>query len=137
MTKIDGDRLKTLIDLSLPENNAKKEDYVVNIVFKYLRAAKNPVILVDARAIRHGAVQEVHDLVKASRLPTFVAPIGKGAINETYENFGGVYAGSVSNPEVREAVESSDLILSIGAIKSDFNTTGFTYRIRRLNTIDF
>jgi pyruvate decarboxylase len=38
---------------------------------------------------------------------------------------------------VREAVESSDLILSIGAIKSDFNTTGFTYRIGQLNTIDF
>lgn len=136
-TKIDGDRLKTPIDLSLPENNPEKEDYVVNVVLKYLQAAKNPVILVDARAIRHGAVQEVHDLVKASRLPTFVAPMGKGAVNETYENFGGVYAGSGSNPEVREAVESSDLILSIGAIKSDFNTTGFTYRIGRLNTIDF
>jgi pyruvate decarboxylase len=38
---------------------------------------------------------------------------------------------------VREQVESSDLILSIGAIKSDFNTAGFTYRIGQLNTIDF
>ena len=34
----------------------------------------------------------------------------------------GVYAGDGSNPGVRERVESSDLILSIGAIKSDFNT---------------
>ena len=34
----------------------------------------------------------------------------------------GVYAGDGSDPDVRERLESSDLILSIGAIKSDFNT---------------
>ena len=34
----------------------------------------------------------------------------------------GVYAGDGSHAGVRERVESSDLILSIGAIKSDFNT---------------
>ena len=38
---------------------------------------------------------------------------------------------------VRERVESSDLVLSIGAIKSDFNTAGFTYKISQLSTIDF
>ena len=34
-------------------------------------------------------------------------------------------------------METADLILTIGAIKSDFNTAGFTYRISQLNTIDF
>ena len=38
---------------------------------------------------------------------------------------------------MRERVESSDLVLSIGAIKSDFNTAGFTYKISQLSTIDF
>ncbi|KAJ6028279.1 hypothetical protein N7540_003855 [Penicillium herquei] len=135
--KVNGDRLKTPIDLSLPENDPEKEDYVVNVVLKYLRAAKNPIILVDACAIRHRVLDEVHDLVEASGLPTFVTPMGKGAVNETHKNFGGVYAGNGSNAGVSEVVESSDLILSIGAIKSDFNTTGFTYRIGQLNTIDF
>ena len=51
--------------------------------------------------------------------------------------FAGVYAGDGSHPDVRERLESSDLILSIGAIKSDFNTAGFTYRISQLSTIDF
>ena len=135
--KVNGDRLKQPIDLSLPENDPEKEDYVVGVVLKYLHAAKNPVILVDACAIRHRVLDEVRDLVEASGLPTFVAPMGKGAVNETHTNFGGVYAGNGSNPGVSEVVESSDLILSIGAIKSDFNTTGFTYRIGQLNTIDF
>lgn len=135
--KIEGERLKTPIDLSLPKNDPEKEDYVVDVVLKYLHAAKKPVILVDACAIRHRVLEEVHDLVKASGLPTFVAPMGKGAVSETHENYGGVYAGNGSNQGVREQVESSDLVLSIGAIKSDFNTAGFTYRIGQLNTIDF
>jgi pyruvate decarboxylase len=72
-----------------------------------------------------------------SGLPVFVAPMGKGAVDETLPNYGGVYAGSGSNAGVRERVESSDLVITIGSIKSDFNTAGFTYAISQLKTIDF
>lgn len=135
--KVEGERLKTPIDLTYPVNDPAKEDYVVDVVLKYLHAAKNPVILVDACAIRHRVLEEVHDLVEKSKLPTFVAPMGKGAVNETLPNYGGVYAGDGSNEGVRERVESSDLVLAIGAIKSDFNTAGFSYRVSQLSTIDF
>lgn len=135
--KVDGDRLNTPLDLEYPANESEREDYVVDVVLKYLQAAKNPVVLVDACAIRHRALKETHEFVKKSGLPTFVAPMGKGAVDETLPNFGGVYAGDGSNKGVRERVESSDLVLSIGAIKSDFNTAGFTIRQSQLNTIDF
>ncbi|KAK2738956.1 Pyruvate decarboxylase 1 [Myotisia sp. PD_48] len=135
--KIEGERLKTPIDISIPPNAEEKENYVVDVVLKYLHAAKNPAIIVDACAARHKVLDEVHALVKKSGLPTFVAPMGKGAVDETLPNYGGVFAGDGSNAGVREHVEASDLILSIGAIKSDFNTTGFTYRVGRLNSIDF
>ncbi len=135
--KVEGERLKTPIDLNFPKNDPEKEDYVVDVVLKYLHAAKNPIILVDACAIRHRALDEVHALVEKSGLPTFVAPMGKGAIDETLPTFGGVYAGDGSPKGVKERVESADLVLSIGAIKSDFNTAGFTYRVSQLTTIDF
>ncbi|KAF2106377.1 thiamine diphosphate-binding protein [Lophiotrema nucula] len=135
--KIDGDRLKTPLDLSFPPNDPDKEDYVVDVVLKYLTAAKNPVILVDACAIRHRALEETHEFIEKTGIPVFVAPMGKGAVDETLPNYGGVYAGDGSNKGVRERVESSDLVISIGAIKSDFNTAGFTYRVSQLNTIDF
>ena len=135
--KIEGERLQNHIDLSSPQNEPENEEYVVDAVLKDLHAAQNPVILVDACAIRHRVLDEVHDLVWVSGLPTFVTPMGKGAVDETLPNFGGVYAGDGSNAGVRERVESSDLILSIGAIKSDFNTTGFSYRTSQLRTIDF
>ena len=135
--KIEGDRLNTPLDLSSPKNEPEKEEYVLDVVLRYLTSAKNPVILVDSCAIRHRVLKETHDLIEKSNLPVFVTPMGKGAVNETLPSYGGVYAGDGSNPGVQDRLESSDLVLTIGAVKSDFNTTGFTYRISQLKTIDF
>jgi pyruvate decarboxylase len=115
--KVEGERLKTPIDLSYPTNDKDKEDYVVDVVLKYLLAAKSPTILVDACAIRHRVLKEVHDLIDKTGLPVFVTPMGKGAINENHKSYGGVYAGDGSQTDVKERIEASDLILSIGAIK--------------------
>ena len=90
---MEGERLKKPINFSYPQNDQDKEDYVVDVVLKYLHTAKNPVILVDACAQRHRVLTEVHELIEKSNLPTFVAPMGKGAVNETLSNYGGVYAG--------------------------------------------
>ncbi|KAJ4291525.1 hypothetical protein N0V88_006122 [Collariella sp. IMI 366227] len=135
--KIEGARLSKPIDMSEPANEPEREDYVVDVVLKYLHAAKSPIILVDACAIRHRVLEEVHDLVEKTQLPVFVTPMGKGAINESHPTYGGVYAGTGSHPDVAERVEAADLVLSIGALKSDFNTAGFSYRTSQMNTIDF
>jgi pyruvate decarboxylase len=51
--KVEGARLKTKLDLQFAPNDTEKEDYVVEVVLKYLKEAKSPVILVDACALRH------------------------------------------------------------------------------------
>lgn len=51
--KVEGERLKTPIDLSFPSNDLAKEDFVVNEVLSQLNSAKKPVILVDACTVRH------------------------------------------------------------------------------------
>ncbi|KAB8532576.1 hypothetical protein FH972_025521 [Carpinus fangiana] len=135
--KVEGNRLDTPLDFSPKKNDPDQEDYAVSAILNHLTKAKNPIILVDACAIRHRALSETHELVVASGLPTYVAPMGKGAVDETLPNYCGVYAGSGSHDSVKEAVEAADLILSIGAIKSDFNTAGFTYRTSQLASIDF
>jgi pyruvate decarboxylase len=137
MKKLEGERLHTPIDLSEPKNEEDRENYVVDVVLKYLHQAKNPIILVDACAIRHRVLVEVRGLVEKTKLPVFVTPMGKGAIDETHPCYGGVYAGSGSLPEVADRVDAADLILTIGALKSDFNTAGFSYRTSQLNSIDF
>lgn len=62
--------------------------------------------------------------------------MGKGAVDEDLPNFCGVYAGAGSHPDVAQALESSDLVITIGTIQSDLNTAGFTYQFSKLNTID-
>lgn len=52
--KVEGERLRTPIDIRIPKNNPDVEDYVVGVILKYLHSAKDPTILVDACAIRHG-----------------------------------------------------------------------------------
>ena len=69
--KIEGDRLNTPLDLSYPPNEEEKEAYVVEVVLGYLHAAKNPVILVDACAIRHrvcSSLSILHSPASASDL---------------------------------------------------------------------
>ena len=48
--------------------------------------------------------------------------MGKTAINEDHPQFGGIYVGEITIPGVKEAFESADFILSLGSLKTDFNT---------------
>lgn len=98
---------------------------MLSAILDLLYGAKNPVILADACATRHDVVKELHQLVDKLQIPAFVSPMGKGAINETNPHYGGVYVGELSHQDVRSTVESSDLVLSIGALLSDFNTVCF------------
>jgi pyruvate decarboxylase len=81
-------------------------------------------------------LDEVKDFLAASGLPVVTSPMGKGAIDESSANYCGIYAGGITRPELKERVESADLVLTVGSVKSDFNTAGFTYRISQLATVD-
>ena len=116
--KVEGARLDKLIDLTEPSNDEDRENYVVKLVLDHLAEATNPVILVDACAVRHKVLDEVRFLVEQTNLPVFVTPMGKGAIDEGHPNFGGTYAGVASHPlEAKDRIEQSDLILTVGAMK--------------------
>ncbi|KAI9825144.1 MAG: hypothetical protein M1819_000602 [Sarea resinae] len=136
MEKVEGALLRTPIDLSDPVNDPEVEDYIAKTILNRLYEAKSPAILVDAGAHRHRILNEVDELIRLTNLPTFIAPMGKGNVNETLPNFCGVYAGDGSRKAIRDYVDSSDLVLTIGNVKTDINTAGFSYRISRLSTVD-
>ncbi|OBA24198.1 pyruvate decarboxylase [Metschnikowia bicuspidata var. bicuspidata NRRL YB-4993] len=129
--------LHTPIDLSLKPNDADAQAEVIETVLKLIELASNPVILVDACASRHSCKKEVEQLVRKTNFPVFTTPMGKSSVNESDPRFGGVYVGSLSEPTVKEAVESADLVLSVGAMLSDFNTGSFSYSYKTKNIIEF
>ncbi|QEU61535.1 Pdc1 [Kluyveromyces lactis] len=129
--------LDTPIDLSLKPNDPEAEEEVIENVLQLIKEAKNPVILADACCSRHDAKAETKKLIDLTQFPAFVTPMGKGSIDEKHPRFGGVYVGTLSSPAVKEAVESADLVLSVGALLSDFNTGSFSYSYKTKNIVEF
>ncbi|KAJ6584893.1 thiamine diphosphate-binding protein [Mycena capillaripes] len=135
--KISSERLKIPLSRLPPPNDPDVEAFVLDEIVKLVeQAAEDVVILVDACAIRHDVRSEVHELVTKTGYPVYSAPMGKTAVSENYERYGGIYVGSISHPDIKEKVESAKLILSIGGLKSDFNTGNFTYSIPPARTIE-
>jgi indolepyruvate decarboxylase len=91
-----------------------------------LSQAKSPAILVDLDADRFGAAGAIMRLAEKAQLPVAVAPTAKAVIDETFHHYVGLYNGKASQPQVVEAVENSDCLLSIGYRPIDLTTGDFT-----------
>jgi indolepyruvate decarboxylase len=91
-----------------------------------LSQAKSPAILVDLDADRFGAAGEIMRLAEKTQVPVAVAPTAKAVIDETFPHYLGLYNGKASQPQVVEAVENSDCLLSIGYRPIDLTTGDFT-----------
>jgi indolepyruvate decarboxylase len=92
-----------------------------------LTAAKSPVILADLDANRYGVEGEIVRLADKARVPVAVASTAKAVIDETFPYYLGLYDGKASQPtQVRETVENSDCLLSIGYRAVDLTTGDFT-----------
>lgn len=154
-TKIPRGKLDTPLTRTPQITDQHAEDFVLGEIQKLVeKAGSEIIILVDACTIRHDVVEEVWDLIQRTGFPVYSAPMGKTAIPEDFERFGGVrylclisprlradvtkqiYVGSISHPEIKEKVESAKLVLSVGGLKSDFNTGNFTYRTSRSTTVE-
>ncbi|KDQ21760.1 hypothetical protein BOTBODRAFT_50327 [Botryobasidium botryosum FD-172 SS1] len=115
---------------------SEEADYVATQIQHLFEASKDPVVLVDACAERYGVEGEVERLVEATGVKYFTTPMAKGVLNEQGDHFGGVYVGAISLPSVRKLVEESDLVIAVGALKSDFNSGSFSWGIRTDHTVE-
>jgi indolepyruvate decarboxylase len=88
--------------------------------------AKSPAILVDLDADRYGAAGEIMRLAEKTQVPVAVAPTAKAVIDETFPHYLGLYNGRASQPNVQEAIENSDCLLSVGYRPIDLTTGDFT-----------
>lgn len=135
--EVSADRLNTPIILSLPKNDPEAETEVIETIISMVKNAKNPVIISDACASRHDCKEETKKLIDITQFPAFTTPMGKGSIDETHLRYSGVYVGTLSAPDIKKCVESADLVLSVGALLSDFNTGSFSYSYHTKNIIEF
>jgi indolepyruvate decarboxylase len=91
-----------------------------------LSEAKSPAILADLDADRFGAAGDLMRLAEKMQLPVAVAATAKAVIDETFPHYAGIYNGKASPPHVREVIENSDCLLSIGYRPIDLTSGSFT-----------
>jgi pyruvate decarboxylase len=107
---------------SLPVGDLAVETRAISNIIAKLEASNGAAIIVDGGANRSSWAPFVDPLVDALKVPVFVTCLGKGAVDESSPYFGGAYGGIDSWPNVAKMVESSDCILWLGRLPSDFNT---------------
>ncbi len=68
-----------------------EEDFVLDGIQQLVeKAGHEVVILVDACTIRHDVGEEVWELIERTKFPVYSAPMGKTAVPEDFERYGGV-----------------------------------------------
>lgn len=129
------DALLHPLDLSHPKNPTAKQDAALQKILEVLESSKRPAIVVDGCILRQHLEKEANEFVRVSGYPTFTAPMGKGAIDESLKNFRGCYSGNVTLEGITKEIEQADLLIELGSVKSDFNTGNFSYGLEKKKTI--
>ncbi len=113
-----------------PPINRDRESKALSTFLEALYNSKRPVLITDALVSRVNASTQVRTLADRLQVPAFTTTLGKSILYESNSYFQGVYAGSVSAPGVVDAVEKqSDLVIDIGYLGGDMNTSYFTRNI--------
>lgn len=91
--EISAERLNTPLTRQPAINDPQTEDFVLDLIQERVKeAGGNVVVLVDACVIRFDVQDEVNEFLKQTGFPVYSAPMGKTAVNENYQRYGGVSA---------------------------------------------
>lgn len=89
--KIPSGRLLTPLQVTAPANDPDTEAFVLNEIQSLIKEAQGDVVVVvDACAVRHHVIEETREFVERTGFPVYSAPMGKGAVWEGGERYGGV-----------------------------------------------
>ncbi len=104
-------------------------------VTERLRAAQRPVIILGEEVHRFGLQDKLVALMHQTGLPAAATILGKSVIDEDEPLYLGIYQGGIGREEVREYVESADLVLLLGVMMTDLNLGAYTARLDRAHCV--
>src|SRR5262245_21996835 len=112
--------------LAEPASDPERLRSCIAAITARLSAAASPAILVDADADRFGVASDLIVLARKIQAPIAVIDAAKGVIDETFDQYVGIYNGKASEPQTRQAIETSDCLLAIGYRPIEVTTGDFT-----------
>ncbi|KAG6000856.1 hypothetical protein E4U21_004942 [Claviceps maximensis] len=114
-------RLQTPIQVLEPDVPLTLETVLSKVLDK-MENATQPIIYVDGESRPLRILDALQQIVSITKWPTFTSPFGKGLIEETDQNFHGVYQGRWGHEAVHDFVNGADLVLCFGPHFSGTNT---------------
>ncbi|EFJ47109.1 hypothetical protein VOLCADRAFT_105183 [Volvox carteri f. nagariensis] len=116
--------------LAVSHTNQASLEAAVEASLEWLGRAVKPVLLQGVRTRPSRTRKAMLDLANSSRYPVAVMPDAKGFFPEDHPQFIGMYWGPVSSPCVCEVVESSDVVICVGGVWTDYSTTGYSLLLK-------
>lgn len=98
----------------------------VREVAQFLEKAVRPVILAGPKVRSHGGIEPLQQLAEAVGCGVAVMPAAKSFFPEQHRQYMGIYLGAAGSPGAADVVDSSDAVLAVGALFTDYTTTGWT-----------
>src|SRR5262245_59961586 len=95
------------LTLADPPSDPERLRSCIAAIARRLSAATSPALLADADADRFGVASELMELAEKLQAPVAVINTAKAVIDETFPHYLGIYIGTASEPQGREAVETS------------------------------
>jgi indolepyruvate decarboxylase len=115
------------VTLKSNESSLKK---AVAAIAERLKAAKSVVALPAFTLSRLGLQKEARQAIESLGCPFATTSMEKCIIDESHPQFAGMYAGALSTKGTREIVEGAELVLDLGGVNlNDETTTGFSARL--------
>ncbi|QNT68378.1 alpha-keto acid decarboxylase family protein [Defluviicoccus vanus] len=118
-----------------PRSDATALAEATQAIVEALAAAETACLLPGLLVARAGLSGRLQALVDASGLPFATMFHDKTVLDEQQPAYAGMYDGALMNDDVRELVEGSDRLLTVGTLMTDFNTGAFTARLDPARTI--
>jgi len=107
----------------------------LNEAVQMLDQSLQPVVIGDVELIRFKLQQEFRMFLARTGIPYVTMMLGKSVLSEHQPLFLGLFEGDRSRDYVRNRVQSSDCVLQLGALLTDFNTGGFSAHLDDTKTI--
>jgi indolepyruvate decarboxylase len=122
--------------LAEPKSDPTSLENAVNAIVNAVTRAKTACVLPGILVARASLRREATALIDASGLPFATMIMDKTTLDEAHPNYIGMYDGRLTEESVRAFVETTDCVLGLGALPSDFNTGAFTAKLDRSKTIN-
>ncbi|MEW5303175.1 MAG: hypothetical protein WDW38_001501 [Sanguina aurantia] len=110
--------------------NLNSLEAAVSAAVAVLDKAVKPVLLAGVRIRPQHCRDAFMALAESSHYPVAILPDAKGFFPEHHKRYIGRYWGAVSSPSACEVVESSDVIVTAGAVWTDYTTVGYSLLLK-------